>query len=52
MLAPLALGPPLTRAAATAVVSIALLVPFNLAVRRWVPELIGPRRVRAGRDPR
>ena len=46
MLAPVALGPPLTRGAATAIVSIALLVPFNLLVRRFVPELIGLRRVR------
>jgi acyltransferase len=47
LLAPVGLGPPLTRAAATAVVSIALLVPFNLLVRRFVPELIGLRRVGA-----
>ena len=47
VLAPVELGPPLTRAAATAVVSIALLVPFNLLVRRFVPELIGLRRVAA-----
>ena len=47
LLGPVRLGPPLTRAAATAVVSIALLVPFNLLVRRFVPELVGLRRVRA-----
>ena len=44
LLGPIALGPPLTRAAATAVVSIALLVPFALLARRFLPELIGLRR--------
>ena len=44
LLAPLALGPPLTRGAATAALSILLLVPFILLVRRLVPELIGLRR--------
>ena len=47
VLAPVVLAPPLTRAAATAIVSIALLVPFILLVRRFVPELIGLRRARA-----
>ena len=46
-LAPIELGPPLARAAAMTVVSIAILVPFNLLVRRFFPELIGLRRVRA-----
>jgi acyltransferase len=43
-LQPIALGPPLTRAAVTAAVSIAVLVPFILLVRRFIPELIGLRR--------
>jgi acyltransferase len=43
-LQPAALGPPVTRAAVTAAVSIAALVPFNLLVRRFLPELIGLRR--------
>ena len=48
LLAPVGLGPPLTTAAAMAVVSIALLVPFNLTfVRRFIPELIGVRQVPA-----
>ncbi len=46
LLRPVALGPPLTRAAATAIMSIAVLVPFNLLVRRFVPELIGLKRER------
>ncbi len=44
LLEPVALGPPLTRGVATAALSIALLVPFILFVRRFVPELIGLRR--------
>jgi|GEM_PF-1568975 len=51
LLAPVGLGPPLTRAAVMAVVSIALLVPFNLLVRRFVPELIGLRRAAATAAP-
>jgi hypothetical protein len=50
LLAPIGPGPPLNRAATTAVVSIALLVPFNLLVRRFVPELIGIRRGGPSRD--
>jgi fucose 4-O-acetylase-like acetyltransferase len=44
LLAPVALGPPLTRGAVTAALSILLLVPFLLIVRRFLPELIGLRR--------
>ena len=50
LLAPLALGPPLTRGLVTAAASIALLVPFILLVRRFVPELIGLRRTPAARQ--
>ena len=46
-LAPLPLGPPLARAAAMTVVSIAMLVPFNLLVRRFFPELMGLKRAHA-----
>jgi acyltransferase len=51
LLEPLALGPPLARAAATAAVSIASLVPFNLLARRFLPELIGLRRGRTPAQP-
>jgi fucose 4-O-acetylase-like acetyltransferase len=44
LLKPVALGPPLARGLVTATLSIALLVPFNLLVRRYLPELIGLRR--------
>lgn len=49
LLEPIALGPPLVRAAVTAAVSIAVLVPFIPLVRRLVPELIGLRRERPAR---
>jgi acyltransferase len=51
LLEPIALGPPLIRAVATAAVSMAVLVPFNLLVRRFLPELIGLMRNRALRKP-
>ncbi|HUO79542.1 MAG TPA: acyltransferase family protein [Steroidobacteraceae bacterium] len=44
LLAPVALGPPLVRAVAVAALSIALLVPFMLLARRFLPELVGLRR--------
>ena len=37
----MAAGPPLVRQAIAAVLSIALLVPLNLLVLRFVPELVG-----------
>jgi acyltransferase len=48
LLGPLVPGPPLARGAAIAALSIALLVPVILLVRRFVPELIGVRRVARG----
>jgi acyltransferase len=48
LLRPLGLGPPLMRGAAIAVLSMTLLVPFILLIRRFLPELIGVRR--AARD--
>jgi fucose 4-O-acetylase-like acetyltransferase len=44
LLRPLALGPPLARGTAIALLSIALLVPLILLIRRFVPELIGMQR--------
>lgn len=44
LLRPLELGPPLTRGAAIATLSITLLAPCILLIRRLVPELIGVRR--------
>jgi acyltransferase len=44
LLGPLEFGPPLARSAAIAALSIALLVPVILLLRRFVPELIGVRR--------
>ncbi len=44
LLAPAALAPPIWRAAVTGLLSMALLVPANLLVRRFVPALIGLRR--------
>jgi acyltransferase len=51
LLAPVALGPALTRGVATAALSIALLVPFIVLVRRFVPELIGLRRAPVAPGP-
>ena len=51
LLEPIGLGPPLSRGLVTAAVSVALLVPFNLLVLRFAPELIGLRRPRKSREP-